>query len=102
MEFVKMWRFLLKATAEAARRYSLRAAKAKRKSSFRDSGKAPTWSPTYWLFYAAVQASKSRRQPFIKALASRPIRGLVGVAFMIHAIVFAAVALFALIGALTA
>jgi hypothetical protein len=64
--------------------------------------KASAWSPLYWLFYAAVQASKSRRQPFVKARPSRPIRGLVGVAFMIHAIVFAAVALFALIGALTA
>jgi hypothetical protein len=42
------------------------------------------------------------RQLFLKARAARPCRGLLGVAFMFDAIVFVAVTLLALLGALTA
>jgi hypothetical protein len=50
----------------------------------------------------AAGPAKAGRQFFLKLRPARPGRGLVGVAFMIDAIIFAAVALFALLGALTA
>ncbi|CCJ08856.1 Hypothetical protein BN69_3405 [Methylocystis sp. SC2] len=63
----------------------------------------PSSSLTYWLFCASAEIRLERGpQRFLKARTITPIRGAVGVAFMVHAIIFAAVALFALIGALTA
>jgi len=55
MEFVKMKRFLLRRRgwSSPARRYSLRAAQAKRKSFFFSHARSSS-SPTSWLFYAGA------------------------------------------------
>jgi hypothetical protein len=91
--------------SSSARRYSLKAAQAKRKSFFFSLPQQPSSSPTYWLFYADAGRPSQNEDvnSFLKRAQLDQCGELAGVAFfMIHAIVFAAVALFALIGALTA